>query len=357
MATKGTFILADIGGYTTFLTGVGIAHGKEITSHLLNGMIKTNKRRWKVGNVVGDCLFFYEAGHQTPDTIFPHLRAVYERFREAAVDITARSSCPCGACSRTGELSLKFVVHTGEFETQDIGGRKELIGPDVVVAHRLLKNSVPVKEYVIFTGAASLESPVPGLACAIGRDEYDDVGAIEYTFADLNPVRSQFEASRAFYVEEQKARLIVTIVVNAAPQVVWNAMMSMEARRQWEATIVEMEHISGNQGGVGEVHRCLHDDGTKIIHYTLAIDEGGMRRTEKVWITPPLLKETYLTMAAQPLDEGRTRACFFATYEPRWPVVSHIALPVFHWLMKRNVAKDMVSLKEYCERVGAAQSA
>jgi hypothetical protein len=29
MATEGTFILADIGGYTQFLTGVGIEHGKK----------------------------------------------------------------------------------------------------------------------------------------------------------------------------------------------------------------------------------------------------------------------------------------------------------------------------------------
>lgn len=31
MASEGTFVLADIGGYTTFLTEVGIEHAKEIT--------------------------------------------------------------------------------------------------------------------------------------------------------------------------------------------------------------------------------------------------------------------------------------------------------------------------------------
>jgi len=36
--TNGTFLLADIGGYTTFLSEVGIEHAKEITSHLLNGI-------------------------------------------------------------------------------------------------------------------------------------------------------------------------------------------------------------------------------------------------------------------------------------------------------------------------------
>jgi hypothetical protein len=54
MATEGTFVLADIGGYTTFLTGVGIEHATEITPHLFNGMLRVNKDRWKVGNLVGD---------------------------------------------------------------------------------------------------------------------------------------------------------------------------------------------------------------------------------------------------------------------------------------------------------------
>lgn len=54
---NGTFVLADIGGYTTFLTDVGIKHAKEITSHLFNGMFEVDQESWKVGNVEGDCLF------------------------------------------------------------------------------------------------------------------------------------------------------------------------------------------------------------------------------------------------------------------------------------------------------------
>jgi hypothetical protein len=39
---NGTFVLADIGGYTTFLTDVGIEHAKEITSHLFNRCVSPN---------------------------------------------------------------------------------------------------------------------------------------------------------------------------------------------------------------------------------------------------------------------------------------------------------------------------
>src|SRR6266702_260977 len=64
MATEGTFVLADIGGYTRFLTGVGIEHGKEITEDLLNHLLKCNRGRWKLANVEGDCIFFYREGRE-----------------------------------------------------------------------------------------------------------------------------------------------------------------------------------------------------------------------------------------------------------------------------------------------------
>ena len=96
MAAEGTFVLADIGGYTTFLTVVGLEHAKEITSHLLNGLLKVNKGRWKVGNVEGDCLFFYCEGKEKPEPLFEHLRTLYGKFRGSVTDIAARS-IPCSS--------------------------------------------------------------------------------------------------------------------------------------------------------------------------------------------------------------------------------------------------------------------
>ncbi len=50
-------------------------------------------------------------------------------------------TCTCNACSRKETLDLKFVVHYGEYFIQVVGSQVEAVGPDVNVAHRLLKNS------------------------------------------------------------------------------------------------------------------------------------------------------------------------------------------------------------------------
>ena len=50
--------------------------------------------------------------------------------------------CPCGSCTQTSDLRLKFVAHVGEVATQTIKRRRKLVGVDVIYVHRLLKNSV-----------------------------------------------------------------------------------------------------------------------------------------------------------------------------------------------------------------------
>jgi hypothetical protein len=46
------------------------------------------------------------------------------------------------ACREMQNLDLKFVSHHGEFIKHRMGGREELAGRDVILIHRLLKNTV-----------------------------------------------------------------------------------------------------------------------------------------------------------------------------------------------------------------------
>jgi hypothetical protein len=354
MATEGTFILADIGGYTSFLTGVGIEHGKEITSHLLNSLLKCNHGRWKLANVEGDCLFLYREGREPPDELADHIRALYEDFCDRTIDIAARASCPCGACSRTNDLSLKFIVHAGQFDTQKIGGREELIGADVVLVHRLLKNSVNLSEYALLTDGYTLGAVPAGLPAIKGSDQADGVGPVPFTALDLAPLRAELETKRQVFVDERSAKLAVTTEIDAPPDVVFDALMDTEKRGQWQRTMKSIQAMEGKRGEIGEVHRCVHDNGAKMIHVTVAIDPENRRRTEKIWLNR-LLKDIYVTTEARPLPDGRTKAGFFAIYRPAIPVLSHLTVPFIMTVMKRSVRKDMIGLKEFCENTAVVR--
>ena len=66
----------------------------------------------------------------------------YFGFRRRRRDVRQATSCECNACARIPDLDLKFVVHHGVAIHQKVAGREELLGSDVIVVHRLLKNDV-----------------------------------------------------------------------------------------------------------------------------------------------------------------------------------------------------------------------
>ena len=78
-----------------------------------------------------------------------------------------RRSGPAAATPalRVDGLDLKFVLHSGSYVVQAIGGSRELAGPEVVMAHRLLKNHaaelIGHTAYALITEAAASRLVVP----------------------------------------------------------------------------------------------------------------------------------------------------------------------------------------------------
>jgi uncharacterized protein YndB with AHSA1/START domain len=345
--TNGTFLLADIGGYTSFLTDVGIEHAKEITSHLFNGMVDVEPDRWKVGNVAGDCLFLYNDSGDSDEETFEYLRRLYEKFRDSIAVVAAGSTCGCGACDRSGDLTLKFVVHTGEFDIQEIAGRRELIGSEIVVAHRLLKNSIPVHEYALLTMPVAGVAKASGLSAEAGRDEYEDVGGLDYVYLDLRPVRDAFNKSREVYVTEENADVTASIEIDAPPELVWRATLDQDVHTQWVPTLVESETLSGEPDEVGSVHTCLHDGGMKLVHFTVAVDKNRRRRTDKL-MNVPLVGEMYQTWEAEPTATG-TKFSFHYAIMPDAPVEEGAGKSLVLDVVRQQSDGDVQGLKALCE--------
>jgi hypothetical protein len=62
--------------------------------------------------------------------------------------------CGCAICRNLGELKLKVIVHVGRAVFHEIAGRPQISGADVILAHRLLKNSLPNREYLLLSEPA-----------------------------------------------------------------------------------------------------------------------------------------------------------------------------------------------------------
>ena len=108
----------------------------------------------------GDAVFGYVAESRVPrsETILELVESTYVAFKDHVLNMNRHTTCSCNACLNIPLLDLKFIVHHGDYFQQQIAGLNELVGSDVNLVHRLLKNSVSEAThwhaYALFTEAA-----------------------------------------------------------------------------------------------------------------------------------------------------------------------------------------------------------
>jgi hypothetical protein len=156
-AQSGYLILADISGYTSFVARTEIEHAGLALSYLLETIVEKMSVCLTISKLEGDAVFAYCEEHNIPTgkTLLQLIDDVYLAFRDKAEALFAQSTCPCRACLALPTLDLKFMVHHGDFLIQQVAGSKDLMGTDVNLIHRLMKNHVAEstgwKGYALFT--------------------------------------------------------------------------------------------------------------------------------------------------------------------------------------------------------------
>ena len=154
---RGFLVLADISGYTAFVTATELEHGPPIIAALLESVMERLSPPLEVIQVEGDAVFAIGVDGTVvpPATLLDVLRSAFAGFRARQRELEADDSCACGACREVAALKLKIVGHHGSFLELVIGGREQAVGADVILAHRLLKNGVTRREhYALFTRSA-----------------------------------------------------------------------------------------------------------------------------------------------------------------------------------------------------------
>jgi hypothetical protein len=77
------------------------------------------------------------------------------------------------------KLRLKLIVHSGEALFHRVLNFQELAGVDVIIVHRLLKNSVQADQYLLMTEAAREDVQLPESALlTVGSEQYENIGRI-----------------------------------------------------------------------------------------------------------------------------------------------------------------------------------
>ena len=199
-------VLADITGYTSFLSGVEQEHGLDfsggvpaaygILAALLDSVIDGLAPGFALVKLEGDAVF---AAAPAPsldgqgERVVDMIGATYRAFVESRTRAIPEHDHICTACPAVANLDLKVVLHRGPAVRQSVGSGSDLLGPAVTVAHRLLKNTVRERighrPYLFVTDAAATGLGLSGIGLGHGED-YPDAGRIEGRIVELEAIPS-----------------------------------------------------------------------------------------------------------------------------------------------------------------------
>jgi hypothetical protein len=153
----GLLVLADISGFTAFVTATEIEHGPPMVAELLGEVMARLSPPLEIQEVEGDAVFALGPDRtlRSPTRLLDVLEDAVAAFRTRQRELAADESCACRACRSVGSLDLKIIAHHGKFLRQMVGSRSQAAGVNVVLAHRLLKNGLEGKPaYILLTEAA-----------------------------------------------------------------------------------------------------------------------------------------------------------------------------------------------------------
>ena len=260
-------VIADISGYTSYLAGVELDHAQDILADLTDVVVRTLRPTFRLAKLEGDAAFAYAIAPEIDgSTLQDTIERCYYAFRRRLRDIGQASRCECNACILIPRLDLKFVVHYGLVARQRMAGREELVGRDVIVVHRLLKNTVQetlgLGAYALYTAdcarAMSLADP-EAAGMREHSETYDIVGEIRGWVRDLEAAWRDEESRLQVVVGPADAVWSTTYELPAPPDVAWEWTTSPARRMTWQPGLTGFdEATAGGRRGVGTTNHCIH---------------------------------------------------------------------------------------------------
>lgn len=188
-------VIADIGGYTRFIKfhKTALLHAQEVVSQLLETIIDRASFPLTLNKLEGDAALLYaemgDAETAAARDVAEQVTAFFSAFHAKSKELSgSRANCPCDACQHILDLRLKAVLHHGVVAIKKIRQFEELTGEDVILVHRLLKNSVSKPEYILMSASFHrLAGDLAGYQSEKGVETYDAFGSIDTVVFSPSP--------------------------------------------------------------------------------------------------------------------------------------------------------------------------
>jgi len=262
---RGCLAIGDITGYTRYLAGVELEHSQDVLADLMNVLVSQMRGLLHLAKLEGDAVFCYEhEGEVDGGTLLAMIESCYFAFARRVQTIDRFTTCDCNACRLIPTLNLKFLIHHGQFGIHEVAGSRELIGRDVILVHRLLKNSYAERTGI--RGYAMATEPcvrhfglAPGALGAVEhRETYEDVGEVRLFVLDLEERWRRAQEEHVVYIAPGEGLAVAEVDLPAPPPIVWHFLTAPQRRALWQPDTVRVEESAAGARGVGTINHCVH---------------------------------------------------------------------------------------------------
>ena len=261
---SGFLVIADLTGYTAYLSGSELEHAPVIAGDLLETIVGRLEPPFRLAKFEGDAAFlFVEDGRADGSLLLDAIEASYLAFRRRLRSIDQATTCDCNSCRLAPRLDLKVFLHHGAFVWSRIAGRDELAGSDVIIVHRLLKGTGAAEArangFALFTAAAvdALGLDPDALGLRSGREAIEHLGHVDTFTLDLEARWQAESGERRLDIADGDAAIDLEATLPAEPSVVWAHLTSPALRTRWEGPIRIEETTAGGRRGVGTTAQCV----------------------------------------------------------------------------------------------------
>ncbi len=265
------------------MTTTELSHGAHAVNILIDAIVKAVGEEYEVSEIEGDAVLLIKKGPAPfKKDILDICLKIFNAFHFQRKWMQQHIICPCGACQAIINLSLKFVVHHGPVAEIKVGRFVKQSGPEMIVAHRLLKNSIDNHEYLLITEkllqqVSDSSDPVE-MEWIRSSEEYASIGKIDYHFALLNEARKKVPDPPDppdYTVSDNSSYLELPIAINFRN--VYMVLMNIPDRVEWVPGLLNVEQEIPAVF-VGSVHHCTFEHCRIVISpiRVLISDEGIM---------------------------------------------------------------------------------
>ncbi len=265
-AEPACLLIADISGYTSYLARAELDHAQDILADLMTTVVGSLRPSFRLAKLEGDAAFAYALGDRIDGSqLLDTVERTYFNFRRRLRDISQATACTCNACTLMPRLDLKVVAHHGSIIRHRIAGHEELVGSDVIVVHRFLKNHVVERlgtpAYALFSAAcvAAMGIDPATLGMTEYRDTYDDLGEVVGWVEDLGAAWALELERRRVVVAEREAGYTFEAIQPAPRDLVWSFMTDPALRPLWQFGVTGIDELpTAPRRGAGTTNHCVH---------------------------------------------------------------------------------------------------